>query len=90
MTWQPIATAPKGGIPIRLKCGSGYETEGFWTESSSWDGCGQSTWTEGDEYSEDDFQNGYTDGQGYIPLEGVTHWMPLPAPPADAIERGEV
>ena len=29
------------------------------------------------------FFNGYEDEEGYAPLEGVTHWQPLPAPPKE-------
>jgi hypothetical protein len=69
--WQPIATAPKDGTPVLLRCRHGgydadYVIEG-WYEMGA-------------------FDRRWYEAFGENPLNPQpTHWMPLPAPPRDTI-----
>lgn len=81
--WQPIETAPKDGTHIMLSDGTSV-TVGHWlyqpggtTEYRDLDG----RWIGQDD--RDEFA-GWIDWMGGIT---PTHWMPLPAPPSDAMQE---
>ena len=76
MDWQPIETAPKDGTAF-MAWAKGYE----WPEVVKWFDYDADTAVEVGEpgylhYAEELLQN-VTDSP-----ENLTHWMPLPAPPA--------
>lgn len=73
MTWQPIETAPKDGNEIIAA-----------DVRTGWVGCVQWGRTQ---YHGDGWLDGYDFGNqssySSKPQTGITHWMPLPEPPAD-------
>jgi hypothetical protein len=72
--WQPIATAPKDGLPLRLFCegfinpdfNPGGSVEGQWCDDLGWVGA---VWNP---------EQDCWDTNQIVP----THWQPLPLPPA--------
>jgi hypothetical protein len=75
MTWQPIETAPKDGSPLLVYFPEIGTWEVFWSTNVFDFG----SWNVSDNKHED------------RPLRGwstqPTHWMPLPAPPAQEETR---
>ncbi len=76
MEWQPIETAPRDGTRLLLWAAWNDEPViASWCVSRA-------------PYSFEGWSTGWqTAGNydvGYEALMGVTHWMPLPAPPGDA------
>lgn len=77
--WQPIETAPRGGIWVLL---TGGEIK------YGWDGdeqppvvCGQFTnYLNGSTHDEGWWQFAWYDGGYYGEYVGPTHWMPVPQP----------
>lgn len=67
--WQPIETAPRDGAWVLLAREFEWSTPGWWAEDNS----------EGDWY---ELNNHPSDSWGG-PLDGVSHWMPLPTPPGE-------
>jgi hypothetical protein len=75
-TWQPIATAPKDGTPIRLKWDkTTVEAIGRWCPANEWP----------KPYATDDWR----DVKGNDVLLMPTHWMPLPPLPSGAASGAE-
>lgn len=79
--WRPIETAPMDGTRVMLWRGSPHI--GTWAEmviaewyDGAWSWPTDNPSTHG-EWSPDDLVN------GYYSREGFTHWMPLPATPAE-------
>lgn len=70
MKWQPIETAPKDGSEVLIYGDLGGRVKVCWWNGAHWQ------W---------EYDNDVTYGQA-IQSEYATHWMPLPAPPA---EEGE-
>jgi hypothetical protein len=72
MTWQPIATAPRDGMPVLLYSPDSREPQvaiGFWLED------------------EDPAESGWYDywNDSAPPIDAdPTHWMPIPAAPVVA------
>lgn len=97
--WQPIATAPKDGAPILVYVPGGVRlddeiyTWGAWRDAGGRLDVLPARWHEPDNYT-DDGPGWFTimitvsswPGEG-IDIDGVevepSHWMPLPAPPAE-------
>jgi hypothetical protein len=84
MNWQPISTAPKDGTVIDLWC--------VWTDTREGERVPDSHWGVSTIAFEDEEIEGWVGG--YIGVDGmeaiidpesreVTHWMPLPEPPAE-------
>jgi hypothetical protein len=70
--WQPIETAPKDGTVVDLWA--------HWPEHDRWMRTADAVWDAGAQNWKSGF---YHFGQYSYPPT-VTHWMPLPAPPARA------
>jgi hypothetical protein len=66
MTWQPIETAPKDTTSILAY--PHYQVTHWSTECLTSDGHG---WA-------GDWDEGF---DAYFEVKGLTHWIPLPAPP---------
>lgn len=71
--WQPIETAPKGDIIDVLAEGRYRYTDVQW-EKPDWPPPRSSPrWC-------------HFDGEcGWMEISNVTHWMPIPAPPSEAL-----
>ncbi len=98
--WQPIEKAPKDGTRILVGCiaGMGMGPDGpvpceatshiaYWNpEGSSWvDECGS---FDGDADHLEDTGN-WSSGSGWFQPNELTHWMPLPNPPASESEPAD-
>lgn len=64
--WMPIETAPKDRTRIILATIGGHVTVGHWLDNSN------TSWP----------WQGWSTDRGPFAIDGVTHWMPLPSPPA--------
>lgn len=94
MNWQPIETAPKDGTPVLL-CSRAYTVE-LPDEPSIHHAakCHIGVWNpEGDSWTDEHGNFGgeictltvtgtWSSGGGWFQPNEVTHWMPLPSPPA--------
>lgn len=69
--WQPIETAPKDGTRI--------DVWAYWAEGDNWSRSADAYWSVEDQ---DWMLDRWLAGQ-YVTPPKITHWMPLPEPPAD-------
>jgi hypothetical protein len=82
MTWQPIETAPKDR-PVLLWRSDADVTEGGAISIGVMGATGKwAAMTDGDLI--DEIKSGST----WTYIDGPTHWMPLPAPPANPVDAG--
>ena len=80
--WQPIETAPKDGETIILVCSVNHQEAYDSTVATA-------IW--GERYADGDLENcmwiNWNEGKNsiddYTECDNLTHWMPLPKPPAD-------
>lgn len=68
--WQPIETAPKDGTKVDLWA--------FWPEGSESKRSTDCYWVSGDK----EWSFGRWSESSYVHRPVITHWRPLPAPPA--------
>lgn len=70
--WQPIETAPKDGTCILV-----------WSAEPGYECVELVSWAEDEPFGTAKTWATQSEGPGYShEVESVTHWMPLPAPPA--------
>lgn len=79
--WMPIETAPKDGTPIKVLYADGLTEEGVWWQAEgrccvlgSRAGSLPSGWTSTE--------------AGNLPVDDITHWQPLYAPPESEASNG--
>lgn len=74
--WQPIETAPRDGTPVLLFGQEGMDIAHYDYDRAR---CGLNPWRR---FETAEYDNDWAD------IEGVTHWMHLPAPPASDGDEG--
>jgi len=73
--WRDIASAPRDGTKLRVLYADGTEEDGvYWQEQGRCCILGPRAGA---------YSPGWTStAAGHLPVDDVTHWMPLPAPPS--------
>lgn len=76
--WRPIETAPRDGTPI-LVWGADISnpTGGYYPRSCWWSQEGHEVWVVREDAS----------NATYLEPDAITHWMPLPTPPAQEADH---
>lgn len=73
--WRPIESAPRDGTPLRVLYADGTEESGvYWQSEGRCCVLGARAGS---------YQPGFTSTDaGHLPVDNITHWRPLPAPPS--------